>query len=115
VFHSVASILTIVAAMAVGINAQCAVSCSLQTAPPAKHEAHSCCKDQKVPASHKRENCPEPVLTIAPSNQNPDVQFFAVALAPLVDTQCGVQWRGESAAVRLYPIPDIPAFSILRI
>src|SRR5260370_26602865 len=101
--------------MAVAINAQCALSCSIQAAQPQKQEAHSCCKAHNSSASHKPKPCPETVLSVADVHKWQTPLFAAVALSILPDATLPVCRYAAAPAARAPNLPDVPSFSILRI
>jgi hypothetical protein len=120
VFNRAGKLLSILAMMAVTINAQCALSCSVQAAQPPKESAHSCCKDHKSPASHKPGShpevpCPEAILTIAaPHKSQAPVSYFVTIARPAY-TLLPLQEYRPAPTTRTPRLPDIPAFSIIRV
>lgn len=54
-------IFSILAMMAIAVNAQCALSCSFQPAVAKAESAHACCKHDKAPVEQERKRCPNPV------------------------------------------------------
>jgi hypothetical protein len=115
VFNQAGKLLSIFAMMAVAINAQCALSCSVQAAQTPKQADHSCCKDHKSPASHKPAPCPEAILTVAaPHKSQAPVSYFVNIVGPTYTPLLVHEYR-PSPAMRAAKLPDISAFSILRV
>jgi hypothetical protein len=115
VFKRAARVFAILAAMAVTVNAQCALACSFQAAQQQKQEAHSCCKDHKSSASHKPERCPEPRLTVASVQKSQSIPYYAVAHSYVPCVALSLSYSVRPPSAERLAIPDIPAFSILRI
>jgi hypothetical protein len=136
-FRLVGQFLAIVAVMASAVNAQCALSCSMQgmtgNAPhqahiaPSRSGAHACCPAQNAPAPNGKElpqqqqPCPIPVVTAGEIVAANSIQYSAVAqvidgptLASL-DQYLPVRRYAPSVFVDSSGIPDVPAFAILRI
>lgn len=136
-FRLAGQFLAIVAVMASAVNAQCALSCSMQgmtgNVPhqahivPSRSGAHACCPAQNTPAPDGKElpqqqqPCPIPVVTagdIVAANpiQHSDVaQLFEGPKPVSLDQYLPVRRYAPSVFVDSSGIPDIPAFAILRI
>jgi hypothetical protein len=115
VFKRAAKIFAILAAMTVTVNAQCALACLFQAAQQPKQEAHSCCNAHKSSASHKPERCSEPSLTLASVEKSQSVPFYAVVHSYVPFFALTVHHSVRPLTNERLAIPDIPAFSILRI
>ncbi len=136
-FRLAGQFLAIIAVMASAINAQCALSCSMQGTPgKAPHQAHivrsqgdahACCHNRHTPAPQGEEQpqqqqpCPIPVVTAGEIVAAYPIQYSAVAqvidgptLASL-DQYLPVRRYAPSVFVDSSGVPDIPAFAILRI
>jgi hypothetical protein len=125
----------IVAALASAINAQCALSCSLQTVTrSAAHETsnvhsprtgHPCCPEQKAPVpsdqNRQQQPCPDPLPTIsdiraATALQHLDApQSFDLASGYSFDLVPPVHRSPLPVVVDSSGFHDAPAFSVLRI
>jgi hypothetical protein len=122
--------------MASAINAQCALSCSLQTVPRSSayetqnihshRGGHACCQPQKTPARNdqnrqQQQPCPDPVLTISEVGFATPIQHldpprdFAGHLIYSPDVALPVRQIALPAVVDSSGTPNTPAFFILRI
>jgi hypothetical protein len=100
--HSFGKLLSILAVIAVAINAQCALSCTLQSATPS---AHNCCKHHKAPQQQA-----QPILTASQTPHyiaTPSASTFEVAL--LRSYYLSPPYHQPDI------VPDLQFFSILRI
>ncbi len=136
-FRLAGQFLAIVAVMASAVNAQCALSCSMQGMTgnashrahlvPSRSGAHACCPAQNTPAPNGKElpqqqqPCPIPVVTtsdIVAANPIQHLDFSQLFDGPTpvsLDPYLPVRRYAPSVLVDSSGIPDIPAFAILRI
>lgn len=136
-FRLAGQFLAIVAVMASAINAQCALSCSMQgmpgNGPHQTHSvrsqggAHACCPNRNIPTPHGEERpqqqqpCPIPVVTTSDIVAANPIQYSAVAQlfegpTPVsLDQYLPVRRYAPSVFPDSSGIPDIPVFAILRI
>ncbi len=137
-FRFAGQFLAIVAVMASAINAQCALSCSMQgMTGNARRQAqsvrshggaHACCPTQHAPAPHGKERsqqqqqpCPIPVATtsdvaVANAIQYSDVaQLFDGPAIGSLSQDLPVRQYAPPVFVDSSGIPIIPAFAVLRI
>jgi hypothetical protein len=136
-FRFAGQFLAIMAVMASAINAQCALSCSMQgmkgDAPQQAQivrqhgGAHACCPDQHAPEPNGKEQprqqqpCPTPVWTtnnIAAANQiqySDAAQLFDGPIPVSLGQDLRVRRYAPSVFVDSFGIPDIPAFAVLRL
>ena len=133
-FRFLGRALAIVAVMASAVNAQCALSCSLQAShhvrpsvslAQAAHAGHACCPDLKSPARNEaprqKQPCPTPVVVVTEGNFIDAFQFAGNLHLIDLTVQCPlvavpeVRRRALTAAVELSDSYNIPASSILRV
>jgi hypothetical protein len=88
--------------MAVAINAQCALSCTVQSAAP---PAHNCCKHHKAP-----QPCAQPVLT---ETQTP--QYIAAPTVTVFEVTLRQSFYTSPPYHQPDILPDLQFFAILRI
>jgi hypothetical protein len=134
-FKRFGQILAIVAVMASVVNAQCDLSCSLQamTRPVAAgagsikstHAGHPCCPPEQVPEpsdQHPHQQpCPDPLPVVSdlavatPLHLDSLPQWSDLTAGHSFDLVLRVQPSASPLVVDFSPVPDIPAFSVLRI
>lgn len=127
--------LAIVAVLASAINAQCAISCSMQTmtrsaagrttSVHAPRTGHACCPEQNAPVpsdqNQHQQPCPDPspnlsALAVPLSLQHLDVpQSFDSESAYSFVVAIRVQRSPLAVVVDSSGLPDIPPFSVLRL
>jgi hypothetical protein len=120
-FRFIGQVLAMIAVMASGLNAQCALSCVLEQVQASS--SHDCCPEQNGPAKHDEHRQQCSVLVMAPSTLAAVnlVQYSSVPLAfsappvLLVDGHLPVRQHAAPLFVGSSGIPDVPAFAILRI
>ncbi len=128
-------VLAFFAVAASAFNAQCAVSCSLQTAKvtaayevaaySASHAGHACCPSQRSSSSNQQERhkqpCPNSSPVIGSAVEVTPLQYWDTP--HLADFDCGNVMR-VSVPMRRAALPEafdfsglpgIPAFSVLRV
>ncbi|MDQ6678990.1 MAG: hypothetical protein M3Z09_17035 [Acidobacteriota bacterium] len=136
-FRCIGQLLAILAVVASALNAQCALSCSLQAMAKSSGQGartvssrgnkHACCPEQKIPAPddpdrpRQQQPCPDPVLTIndvtfaTPIQHSETPRYFAGSSGHSVDAALPVRLYALPVVVDSSGIPEIPAFFILRV
>lgn len=133
-FRVLGRVLAIVAVMASAVNAQCALSCSLQASQLARpgaavasfaHAGHACCPDSKSPARNEvpRQNRPCPTPAPALFEVKPvdafqfadNLHFIDLTVSCSLVRGLQVQRGALPISVELSDSYGIPAFSILRV
>lgn len=126
--------LAMFAVIASAVNAQCAISCSLQRASGAErtsavlqssHPGHACCskRSSTVPDQQpRRQPCPNPVSGISDSAVVPAVQhqdagplFTVLPVVALSNVLLPVRRQPAIVAAGSAGIQSPPAYSILRV
>jgi len=119
--------------MASAVNAQCALSCSLQASQLARpgaavasfaHAGHACCPDSKSPARNevpRKKPCPTPapaLFEVKPVDAfqfADNLHFIDLTVSCSLVRGLQVQCRALPISVELSDSYGIPAFSILRV
>jgi hypothetical protein len=134
-FKRLGQILAIVGVLASVANAQCDLSCSLEvmTRPvtaaagrvKSTHAGHPCCPTQQVPKpsdQHRHQpSCPDPLPVVSdlavatPLHLDSLPQWSDLAAGHSFDAVLRVQSSVLPLVFDTSPVPDIPAFAVLRI
>jgi len=115
VLKQIGKLLSILAMMAAAINAQCALSCSLQANQPAVADQHACCKSHKTPVDQKRAPCRKDYVTVEGVSQVQAPDQLLVPATAFSVIQLSVDARIQTLRQETHRAPDIPPFTNLRI